>query len=294
LHNYFWFAFILPLLFILPACQQNSRQMQSNISSVPPELMQQSYLYEIVRHLYRWQLDESEIERLVANKRFIFWIRRLEPVLDPCDRSLIGEILLPQLDISLKVKKADYAIEELGTVVQSPCFKITQISRNSVPAKRPASCELVDVNMSEMRDYLFRTRNQHDYPDSILIERLRKAVRKQIAKENIAVSDIPAGEKIIHLAPLSPVANETWVFWEDGRKLFCFASDIDLSNPVVWQHEELMVHVFDLDKQVVVSHEEAPGSNRFLTRYQVSRAIFNCILLGRRITLPPLAEENIK
>ncbi|HOB98996.1 MAG TPA: hypothetical protein PKM43_09655 [Verrucomicrobiota bacterium] len=94
-------------------------------------------------------------------------------------------------------------------------------------------------------------------------------------------------EQIVHLAPLSPVANDTWVFWEAGHKLLHFTSDIDLANPVVWQHQTLMVRIFDLDQQVVVTHEEAPGSNRFLTRYQVGRALFNCIVLGQRITVPP-------
>jgi hypothetical protein len=44
---------------------------------------------------------------------------------------------------------------------------------------------------------------------------------------------------------------------------------------------------FDLDQQVVVSHEEALGSNRFLTRYQVSRTLFNCLIFGQRITVSP-------
>jgi hypothetical protein len=62
----------------------------------------------------------------------------------------------------------------------------------------------------------------------------------------------------------------------------------------VWQHEALMARVFDLDQQVVVSHDEAPGSNRFLTRYQVSRALFNCILLGQRVEVPPYSPPGPK
>ena len=79
------------------------------------------------------------------------------------------------------------------------------------------------------------------------------------------------------------------MFWEAGRKLLYFASDIDLANPDVWRHEALVARIFDLDQQVVVTHEEAPGSNRFLTRYQVSRALFNCVIFGQRITVPPYA-----
>ena len=35
--------------------------------------------------------------------------------------------------------------------------------------------------------------------------------------------------------------------------------------------------------QTVVSLDEAAGSNAFLTRDQIGRALFNCVVLGRRI-----------
>ncbi len=281
------FACVLVLMTMLPACRTTAPTANQPVPQVHSELLEQPYLFEIVRHLYRWYLDESEVERIIGSKHFTFWVRRLDPVLDAGDRSLLGEILLPQLSLSIKVKKADYTIEELDTVVKSQTFKITQVARMDVPQSLPASCRAVQVNMQDMRDYLFRTRNQQDFPDAVLIERLRQALRKQAAQEKILTAEIAAKEKMVHLAPLSPVANELWVFWEDGRKLFYFASDIDLANPAVWQHEALMARIFDLDQQVIVSHEEAPGSNRFLTRYQVSRAMFNCIVLGKRITIPP-------
>lgn len=141
--------------------------------------------------------------------------------------------------------------------------------------------------MQELRDYLFRTRAQHDYPDSALIVRLQQAFRKEAAREGILSTQDLAGDKIVHVAPLSPVANEVWVFWEAGRKLFSFSSDIDLANPAVWEHETLLARMYDLDQQVVVSHEEAPGSNRFLTRYEVSRTLYNCLLFGQRLRVQP-------
>jgi hypothetical protein len=189
------------------------------------------------------------------------------------------------MNISVRVKKADYTIEELQMPVKSRGFRITQILRTSVPAGQKQICRVVELDMSELRDYLFRTRNQQDFPDAVMIEHLRQAVLKEVQREQISMANLPKGDRIIHMAPLSPVANETWVFWEDGRKLLYFASDIDLANPAVWEHETLMARVFDLDTQVVVSPSEAPGSNRFLTRYQVSRAMFNCVVLGRRISI---------
>jgi hypothetical protein len=281
-----WFSLPWMLLALVPACR-TAPPVASSSSAPPAELVQPSYLFQIVRHLYRWHLDEAEIERAVGAKHLVFWVRRLEPRLDPGDQSVLGEILLPQLNLGVNVKKADYRIEELGTTVKRESFKITRVPRGQVPARAPSHCSVVEVDMKEMRDYLFRTRNQSDFPDAALLERLRQAVRQEAAKEGLLATNATPTEQIIHLAPLSPVANETWVFWEAGRKLLYFASDIDLANPAVWQHQTLMARIFDVDQQVIVSPEEAPGSNRFLTRYQVGRALFNCIVLGQRITLPP-------
>jgi hypothetical protein len=239
-------------------------------------------------------LDEAEVERLTKNKEITFWVRGLEVALDPGDRSLLGEILMPQLDLLVKVKKTDYTIEELHTVVQSPSFKIIQVLRESRKATKGKAYAVVRANTQEMIDYLFQTRNQREYPDAALLERMREALRKELATDRASLSNVPPGEQIVHLASLSPVSNEAWIFWETGHMLLHFASDIDLANPAVWQHESLMVRTFDLDQQVVFSHDEAPGSNRFLTRYQVSRALFNCIVLGERVELTPGKEIDRK
>ena len=278
---------VLALLIAQPGCRTPQPLETAGTSTPPPELVQQPYLFEIVRHLYRWQLDESEVDRLIASKEMEFWVRRFEPRLDPGDRSVLGEVLLPQLTISVRVKKADYTIEELGALVQSRTFKITQVTRGQVPSQAPKGCRVVRVDTQEMRDYLFRTRKQQDYPDAVMVERMRGAFRAEATREGTLATTAPAGEQVVHLASISPVANECWVFWEAGRKLLYFASDIDLDNPMVWQHEALTARIFDLDQQVVVSHEEAPGSNRFLTRSQVSRALFNCLILGQRVVVPP-------
>lgn len=288
--NLFVYSTVLAVL--LAACRTAPPPGAASAPVPPPELLQSSYLFEVARHLYRWHLDESEVESVVGAKRSEFWVRGLHPELDPGDLSLMGEILMPQLNLSVRVKKADYAIEELGATVKSQDFKIIQVARGHVPARRPSSCVAVEVDFNEMRDYLFRTRNQQDYAGPALLERLREALRKQAAKERVVATNAAGVEQIIHLAPLSPVANETWVFWETGRKLLYFASDIDLANPAVWEHEALMVRIYDLDQQVVVSHEEAPGSNRFLTRDQVGRALFNCLVFGQRMTVMPSAASG--
>ena len=280
--------FLLLALAFLSACRTPDPVPTRTNVFAPPEVMELSYLHEVVRYLYRWQLDESEVEHLLGQKRFIFWVRSIEIALDPGDHSQFAEILLPQLDVSVLVKKADYTVEESGVAVKAENFKIARITRGLVPKREPKDCEVVSVDTQEMCDYLFRTRYNHDYPDAALLAHFREAIHAQAVKEGIVDEDAPVrGEEIVHVAPLSPVANESWIFWEAGRRLLYITSDVDLKNPALWSHQQVSVRIFDLDDQVVVSHEEAPGSNRFLTRYQVSRAMFNCIVLGQRMVVPP-------
>lgn len=281
---------VLLLAGSLPACR--SAGPVSSSQAVPPELLEPAYLHEIVRYLYRWQLDEPEVEKILGRKDFVFWVRPLPVALDPGDHSQFAEILLPQLDMSAEVKKVDYTIAEVGTVVKSPNFKITRITRGDLPKRPPGACAVVTLEMQEMRDYLYRTRNQRDYPDAALVEHLREAVREEAAKEGILDTNLPAGEKMIDAAPLSPVANEIWVYWGAESKLFYVASDIDLANPAVWKYQALSVRIFDLERQVVVSHDEAPGSDAFLTRHQIGRALYNSMVLGRRIIVPPYSPSN--
>jgi hypothetical protein len=242
-------------------------------------------LYEVTRHVYRWHLDEGEVDRVTQAKQFVFWVHPLHPQLDAGDHSTLAEIFMPQLGLRVTVKKADYRIDELQTAVKSQTFKIIKVERVTIPSAIPADCAMVAVNMPEMIDYLFRTRSQHDFPDAALTDRMREAVRQELLRDGVT-NNAATSEQIVHFSPLSPVANEIWVYWETGCKLLHFASDIDLANPAVWQQESLLVKVFDLDQQVVLSHEEAPGSNRFLTRHQVGRVLFNCLVLGQRVVVP--------
>ncbi len=254
----------------------------------PPELLERAYLYDVVRHLYRWYLDERDLDPLARGGEFVFRVRALQPALDEGDRSRFGEILLPQLGVRVRLKLADYTIPELDTIVQSAGFKIVAVSRGVDDDPPPAGATEVKVDFAAMRDELYRTRREARFPEGELLERFRAATRQEVGKNAQRSASAARGEpQIVHLAPLSPVANEAWVFWENGRALLRFASDIDLANPVVWAHEELLVRLYDIDEHVVVSLDEVAGSNAYLTRAQVGRALFNCIVLGRRMELQP-------
>jgi hypothetical protein len=262
--------------------------------TAPPELLTRPYLYEVVRHLYRWYLDERDLDPLANCREFVFRVRALQPRLDENDRSRFGEISLPQLGVRVKVKLADYTIAELDTTVKSDTFKIVAVSRIPTEDRPPPECTEVKVDFAEMRNELYRTRREARFPEGELLERLRRATRQELLKDAARrAQKLPTSPQIVHLAPLSPVANEAWVFWESGRKLIRFASDIDLANTAVWEHEELAVRLYDIDEHVVVSLDEVAGSNAYLTRAQVGRALYNCIVLGRRMELQPPEQETL-
>jgi hypothetical protein len=281
----FGVALVVGLLSMLVSGCRTPPGSSTGGAAVAPELLQTSYLFEVVRYLYRWELDEEEIEQLEEEPQLIVRVCHLEPRLDPGDHSQEAEVFFPQLKIIVIVKKEDYNIEELKVVDKSPNFRITRVTLDQVPSRAVRGCGVVRVDMQELRDYLFRTRDEHDYPDQALLEHLRQALHKEASIPGILATNIVLGDQVVYFGPLSPVANDAWVFWEGGRKLFYVASDMDLSNPAVWEEEALTVHIFDLDEQVVGSHAEAPASNRFLTREQVSRALFNCVVLGQRIVV---------
>jgi hypothetical protein len=245
-----------------------------------------------MRYLYRWQLDQSEFEDMLAHDKLVFWIRPLQLKLDAGDHSQFAEIMLPQLDMTLLLKKADYTIAETQTPIVSRHFKIVRVTRGEVPQHRVRGCTVVTMDTEELRDFLFKTRFQLDTFDPVIVENLLRVAEEQAAKEGLLATNILNGQQLIDIAPLSPAANETWVLWEIRRKLFYISSDMDLADPALWKYQTLNIRTIDLEHQVVVSHEEATGSNFYLTRHQVSRVLFNCMVLGQRIDVPPSSSTN--
>jgi len=264
----------------------------------PEEITSIEYLYEVVHHLYRWHLDERDAEKVVGKQDIPFWVRGVRPELDANDQSAFGEVVIPDLDVAVSVKKADYTIPELGVTVRNDRFKIINVARGHLPAT-PDGCEVVRTSYPAMRDYAHRTRSQARFPEGELLMRMRVSAHGQIrdylrGREKAGLEsrigtydELLKQEQVVHMAPLSEVANETWMFWETGRMLIRYASDIDLEHPAVWAHDELAVNIYDIDEQTVVSLDEVAGSNAYMTRDQVGRALFNCVVLGRRVELDP-------
>ncbi len=200
------------------------------IASPPAELLDSAYLSEIVRHLYRWHMDEADVENVAGIVDFPFWVRTLDVQLDPGDNSQLAEIILPLVGLKAKVKKADYKIEDLDTEAKSDTFRIVNVARIPIPEEKPDDCKQVILNYKEMKNYLFQTRSKAQFPDQEMIDHLRPVLREHLGLNPNGRSP---GEQIVHMAPLSPVANELWILLENDKLLLRFASDIDLENPKI-------------------------------------------------------------
>lgn len=255
--------------------------------ALPPELLEPHMIQEVARYLYHWYVDEADIELAASSPDIVFWIGVSTPKLDEGDKSVFAKIILPRLGITVQLKRADYFIEETKTAVKSDGFKIISVSRSAAMEALPAGYVEIKANMEKLKEHLFATRHQQDFPQESLIARLKKALVDELLKEQATVVDNPAVDQTVYVGSLSPLANDLWAYWENKKWLVHCTSDIDLANPAVWTQETLSIRVFDTLTQVVVSNEEAAGSNRFMTRDQIGRALYNCVVLGKRIQITP-------
>jgi hypothetical protein len=249
------------------------------------QVLTRDYVAEIIRYLYRWHADETMLASVSSYTDTELWARPLQPKLDAGDDSRFCELLFPRVHLRIVLKQADYLVEELGQRVRNDSFKVHSVETyTSLPGARGAY-SIFRFDRSELTDYLFRTRNDRVFPDEQLRERLRAALRKALGEPP---ADVEEGPAVAYLAPLSPVSNDLWVYWENGHRIIRFSSDADLTQKIYWDLAGVDVHVYDLRQNVVVSLGEVPGSSKYVTRDWAARALFNCIALGQKVTLPPV------
>ena len=69
----------------VPAAVAASAPTEAVAVAPPAEMLEPTFLYEITRHLYRWYMDESDMEKQAGEPDFPFWVRRVDAPLDPDD-----------------------------------------------------------------------------------------------------------------------------------------------------------------------------------------------------------------
>jgi len=249
----------------------------------PAAVLAPEFLDQLAQHLYRWYLDEEDLDadRIVGDG-FRFLVRRLHRASDEGDKSEWAEIRMPQMNLGVTLKRADYRIEELGVAIKSDVFRIVNVFSldDATPPSDGEGWETVDIPLEEMYATLFEAMKAATFPSPGLTDRLRRACRREM---RLDPDSREAGDQVLHIAPMSPVANEVWVYVENENLLMRFSADNDLEDESLWPVQELSVKTFDLFRQTLVSHDLMPGSNMYMTLDQVGRALFNCVVLGKRI-----------
>ena len=228
----------------------------------------------------------------------VFRVRRVDVTADAGDQSEWADIRIPQLHLGATVKRPDYAIEETGAAVCSTNFRVVNVYR-----LEPEDCEFpeeegwrtVEGDLQRMMDVVRESPARGTFPDPALTERLYLAICRQMEIDPEARE---TGDHVFHIAPMSPVANEVWVFAENRNLFLHFTSDSDIENPDLWATQQLRARVIDAANNTVVSMEEMPGSNVYVTRDQIGRLLYNCIVFGKRILVvtpdDPEAPEEIR
>jgi hypothetical protein len=249
----------------------------------PPEAVcAPRFLDELALHLYRWYLDESDLDPdRIESDGFRFLVRRLDRAADEGDKSEWAEIRLPQMNLGVTLKRPDYRIEELDLAIQSDLFRIVNIFRLDAAEPEPdGGWTVIDLPLDAMMERLLGSLNAATFPSPGLTDRLRRACRRAM---DLDPDSREAGDQVMHIAPMSAVANEVWVFIGNENLLMRFSADDDLEDEGLWPFQELDVKVFDVFRQTIVTHDQVPGSNMYMTLDQVGRALFNCIVLGKRL-----------
>jgi hypothetical protein len=248
------------------------------------QLQEKPYVFAILDYLYRWHFDHSYVLDAGEQDALEIWIRELHPRLDDGDHSEFAEIWIPAVNMRVELKRSDYLIPEMNLPVVDNSFKIEHVSRQLRPPVSRSSYLVNRYPLPEVQDYLFDSRtNRVQMGDN-----LEHAVFKLVFDYLNKVHPAPFTEdQILYVAPVSSVCNDLWAFWESDHKLMLFTADVDLSSPGYEQLSQLKLEVIDLDKDVVDSTREVPGSNAFVTKDWAGRMFFNCILYGERIVRTP-------
>jgi hypothetical protein len=251
-------------------------------------LLEQQFVFNVLVHLYRWHFDQSYVLEPAKHATIEVWTRRLHPKLDEDDRSEYAEMWIPSVNMLVGLKRAEYRVPEMKLEIADQGFKINSVNRQINPPASKSSYEVGRFEREAVRDYLFATRTNRLVASEAVRTKARQLMAAYLKKEH---PEPFTEEQVLYRSQLSPVCNEVWVFWENGRRVRLFSGDMDLTHPKFWESSPLRLDVIELDKDVVTSTKEVPGSNSFVTKDWVGRLLFNCLVLGDKMVIPA-AEVN--
>lgn len=240
---------------------------------------------ELMRYVYRWHFDASDLLAAGDSVEAVeIWSREANIPTDEGDRSRFREYVIPLADIYLLAKQADYAIDETGATVANTGFRVIDVSYGALERYEAKDFEVARYDFATVVRLLSASRHETLFPNDTLLSAIARAAGPELLRHGEIHSLQLHGEQTIYLAPLSPVINEIWVFWSDQNCLLRFSSDADLEDPQAWSAGLHQVEILELPDAVVVVPGEVGASNAYITKDFAGRVLFNCVILGKRLT----------
>jgi hypothetical protein len=240
---------------------------------------------ELMRYVYRWHFDASDLlEKSESVDAIEIWQRDVAVETDQGDKSRFREYVVPIADLHLQAKQANYVIEETGAAVRNAGFRVTEVSYGALERYEREDFAVARYDFATVVRQLSESRFDRVFPDDSLLSAFARAAGPELLHHGEIHSLELSGEQTIYLAPLSPVINEVWVFWADQNCLLRFSSDADLNDAAAWKSGLHQVEILQLPDTVVVVPGEVGASNAYITKDFAGRVLFNCVILGKRLT----------
>jgi len=237
--------------------------------------------------LYRWYFTESDIKKCIEEKNIDLYVDSVNKKLDHNDKSLFLEIYIPSVDTLINMKKADYFIPEQNIQVKNSDYRILSCARIPKEHMNLSSYNKITFKTEDLISFLRKTQHDTIFPENKILNKITKKIKKQISvikeKDNYSLKD--ETENIIYIAPISSVKNEIWIYWLDAKILIHCTADMDIEHEHVWTNEKMYFELYDAYNNTVLSLTESPASNALFNIQQISRIIYNCLVLGKQVRI---------
>jgi hypothetical protein len=117
MRNHAFFGGLIGTL-TLAGCISSSNQAPNGAvpgpeAAVSP-LLQKQFVFDVVRHVYRWHFDQSYVLEAGKLDTLEVWARPLHPRLDVGDRSEFAELWIPAVNTRVELKRSDYHVPEMN------------------------------------------------------------------------------------------------------------------------------------------------------------------------------------
>lgn len=239
---------------------------------------------ELLRYIYRWHFDASELVQSAGDLAAIeIWHRALPIETDPGDDSRFWEYVIPLADVQVIAKQADYSIEHSDQRVRNASPRVIEVSYRGAEGLDRADFAVASYDFADTIALLNTDRHRTVFPDRPLLHAIARQAGAALLRRGTISSLQLEGEHTIYIAPLSPVVNEVWLFWTNFNCLLRFSSDADLNQAMNWNQMLQSAEVFDLPDSVIVVPGEVGPSNAYITKDFAGRVLFNCVILGERL-----------